>query len=199
MVDGNVEEPLDLGGVQIHAQDPMRARGGDEVRHQLGGDGYAALVLAVLPRVAEVGNHRRDPLGGCPAETVDEDQQLHEIGVDRIAGGLHDEAVAATDVLFDLDQQFAVGEELRAALRQRDIEVLAHELGQLQAGSPGEHLQMVAVSGTHGCDSRRAERMASTSASCSGVLMDRTSSGGTASTISTRCPCVLSRAGTSVT
>ncbi len=51
------------------------------------------------------------------------------------------------------------------ANQQQRNEALKFELSQLQAGSPGEHLQMVAVSGTHGCDSRRAERMASTSAS----------------------------------
>jgi ABC-type phosphate/phosphonate transport system substrate-binding protein len=60
VVHRNVEEALDLRGVQVDAQHAVCARAGDEVGHQLGGDGHAALVLAVLAGVAEVGNDRGD-------------------------------------------------------------------------------------------------------------------------------------------
>ena len=66
MVDGDVEEALDLGGVQVHRQHAVGAGPGDQVGHQLGGDRHAAFVLAVLPGVAEVGNDGRDPLGAGP-------------------------------------------------------------------------------------------------------------------------------------
>ena len=38
VVDRNVEEALDLAGVQIHGQHPVSTRLGDQVGHQLGAD-----------------------------------------------------------------------------------------------------------------------------------------------------------------
>jgi hypothetical protein len=59
VVGGDVEEALDLAGVQIHRQHPVGAGAGDQVGHQLGRDRRAAAGLAVLAGVAEVGRHRR--------------------------------------------------------------------------------------------------------------------------------------------
>ena len=54
MVQGNIEEALDLVGVQVHGQNTVSAGGGDHVGNQLGGDGIAGLGLAVLAGIAEV-------------------------------------------------------------------------------------------------------------------------------------------------
>ena len=59
VVHRQVEEPLHLVLVEIHAEHPVRAGHRHHVRHELGADGDARLVLAVLPRVPEVGNDRR--------------------------------------------------------------------------------------------------------------------------------------------
>ena len=48
VVDGNVEEALDLGGVQVHGDDLVGARRGEHVGHELGGDRRPGLVLLVL-------------------------------------------------------------------------------------------------------------------------------------------------------
>ena len=75
VVHGDVEEALYLGGVEVHGEDAVGAGGGDEVGHQLGGDGVAALGLAVLPGVAEiVGDNGGDAAGGGPLEGVDHHQ-----------------------------------------------------------------------------------------------------------------------------
>ena len=60
-----------------------------------------------------------------------------------MAGGLDDEAVPAADVLLDLDDALAVGEELRPAAAQRDLQVIADPLGQLGIGPAGEQLELV--------------------------------------------------------
>ena len=83
VVHGDVEEALDLVGVQVHGQHPVGAGGGDQVGHQLGGDGVAGLGLAVLAGIAEVGDHGGDPAGGGPLEGVDHHQQLHQVVVHR--------------------------------------------------------------------------------------------------------------------
>jgi hypothetical protein len=45
----DVEEALDLRGVEVERQDAVHAGGGQEVRHELGADGRAGLGAAVLP------------------------------------------------------------------------------------------------------------------------------------------------------
>jgi hypothetical protein len=67
------------------------------------------------------------------------------VGVDRVTGGLDDEAVAAADVFLDLDDQLAVGEQLGAAAPQGDLEVVADLLGELGVGPPGEDFEYVRV------------------------------------------------------
>ena len=130
VIDRHVEEALNLGGVQVHRQHAIGAGTRDDVGHQLGGDRHAAVVLAVLPGVAEVRHHRGDALGAGPLEAVDHDQQLHQVLVDRRAGRLHEEDVAAADVLVDLAGDFAVGEVADRDLARRQTQVVADALAQ---------------------------------------------------------------------
>ena len=60
VVDRHVEVTLELAGVQIKRQYPVYPRSGDQVGHELGGDGYSWAVLAILPSVAEIGDNGRD-------------------------------------------------------------------------------------------------------------------------------------------
>ncbi len=125
IVGRDVEEALDLPGVQVDRQHPVGARGGDQVGHQLGRDRRARARLPVLPGIAEIGQHRRDPLGRRAPQRVDADQQLHQIVVGRIAGRLDDEHVLAADVLVDLDEHLLVGEAADAGIGQRHLEIVA--------------------------------------------------------------------------
>jgi hypothetical protein len=63
VVDRHVEEALNLPGVQIHGQHPVDPGLVDQVGDQLGGDRRAGRGLPVLPRIAEIGDHRGDPPG----------------------------------------------------------------------------------------------------------------------------------------
>ena len=64
--------------MQVHRQHAVRAGRAEQVRHQLGRDRHARLVLAILPRVAVVRNHRRDARRRRAAERVDHHAQLHD-------------------------------------------------------------------------------------------------------------------------
>ena len=55
VVDGDVEEALDLAGVEVHGEDAVDACCGDEISDKFGGDGDTAFVFAVLAGVAEEG------------------------------------------------------------------------------------------------------------------------------------------------
>ena len=109
MIQRDVEEALDLGGVQVHGQDPVGAGGGEHIRHKLGGDGVPGFGLAVLAGVAKVGDHRGDPPGGGPSAGVDHDQKLHKMVVDGLTGGLNQKNVGAADGLLQGNGSLSVG------------------------------------------------------------------------------------------
>ena len=123
IVGRDIEEALDLPGVEIDRKHPVGARLGDQVGDQLGRDRRAGGRLPVLPGIAEIGNHRRDPLGRGAAAGVDPDEQLHQVVVGRETGRLDDEQVLAAHVLVDLDENLLVGESPYAGVGERDFQI----------------------------------------------------------------------------
>ena len=92
IVDGHVEEALDLARVQIHGDDVVAAGRLQHVGGEFGSDGRARLVLFVLARVGEVGDDGRDAPRRGGFAGVDHDHELHEAVVDVARGGaLEDE------------------------------------------------------------------------------------------------------------
>ena len=56
MIDGNIEEALNLLRVQVHRENPVRAGGDEQVGDELGGDGHARPILAIP---SQSGRHAR--------------------------------------------------------------------------------------------------------------------------------------------
>lgn len=108
VVHRDVEKPLNLSGMEIHRDHPVDTGRGEQIRNQLGGDGHAGLVLAVLPGVSEEWNDGIDPSGAGPLCGIDHNHQLHEVMIGRGAGGLDDVNVLPADILVDLDEGFAI-------------------------------------------------------------------------------------------
>ena len=133
IVDGDVEEALDLPGVQVHAEDAVRAGGRDEVGDELRRDRRARTHLPVLPGVAVVGNHGRDAASGRALERVRHHQQLHQVVVGGSGSRLQDEDVLPADVLEELDAGLTVAEGPYLGLADLDAEVGGHVLRE--AGS----------------------------------------------------------------
>ena len=138
-------EALNLRGVQIHSQHTVCARHGQQVGHQLGGDGVAALGLAVLARVAEVGNDGGDSSRARTAHGVDHDEQLHEVVVDRLAGGLYYKHVGAAYGLSQAEGYFSVGKGGHRAVAELLAQLLADCLRKFGVGVTGEHLYLFPV------------------------------------------------------
>ena len=137
MVDGLVEEALDLTGVQVDAHHAVGARDGEHVGDQLGGDRHPILGLAVLAGVAVERAHRGDALGRRPLGRVDHDQLLHDRVVHGPAVGLDDEHVGPTNVLAELAVGLAVGEVAHVGFAERYTEPLGDRLGQLGMRATG--------------------------------------------------------------
>ena len=145
VIHGDIEEALDLVGVQVHRQHTVNARGDEHVGHELGGDGVAALGLAVLTGIAEVGHDGGDAAGGSAAAGVDHDQKLHQTVVDGLAGGLNEEHVAAAHGLVQGDGGLAVCEALDLALAELGADDLADVRCQFGVCVAGENLDVLTV------------------------------------------------------
>ena len=92
VVHRDIEESLDLVGVQIDRQQAIDARARNHVRHQLRRDRHAHRARpAILARIAEIRNHRGDARGRSTPARVRHHQQLHQVIVRRRRRRLHDE------------------------------------------------------------------------------------------------------------
>ena len=113
----------------------------DQVRHEFRGYGHARLIFAILARIAEVWNHRRDPIRRRTFEGIDDDEQFHERVIDRLTTGLHDIDVGPPDIFFDLDPDFPVAERRHGGLTQFLPQIGANFLGQSRVCVSREDLQ----------------------------------------------------------
>src|SRR5262249_45730061 len=100
---------------------------------------HSAFVLAVLPRIAEIRDHRRDAGGRGALEAIDEDQQLHQVAVAWRAGRLNHERIAAAHVVLELQRDFAIRKILELHPPRCNAQVLAHALRQRGTAASGKH------------------------------------------------------------
>ncbi len=136
--------------MQVDRHHPVSAGDGQHVGEQPGADRLAGARLAVLARVAVVGNDRDDALGRGPLCGVDEQQLLPDAVVDRRAVGLHDEHVAAADVLAVPHVDLAVGELVDVHVAQAHAQVVGHLPSQLGVAPAGEDLHPLLGDDLHG-------------------------------------------------
>ena len=113
----DIKKALNLVGMEVHRQNPVRAGGGNQVGHQLGRNGIAGFGLPILTGVAEIGNHCGNPSGGGPFQGINDNEQLHQGVVDctglavldKGAGGLHHKYIGAPNRLIDGGKVFPIG------------------------------------------------------------------------------------------
>ena len=134
VIDGNLEEALHLGRMQIEGDDAVDAGGLDGVGADPRPDGDARLVLLVALGVAEVGDHCGDRCGARPLEGIDPEEQLHEVVVGRKPGALDEENVATPHVLEDPDEEISLGEPERLTRAEVAVEIVGDGAAQLAAG-----------------------------------------------------------------
>src|SRR5206468_2621803 len=98
----------------------------------------------ILPRIAEVGKHGRDPLGRCALERIDHQEQLDEIRVHRRARGLYDEDVGASDVFKDLKIDLAVAKPSDGGFAEFAIQILTNLVREGRVGGAAKNFQFIA-------------------------------------------------------
>ena len=145
VVDGNVEEALNLSRVQVHREDSVSTGGGDKVCNELCGNGVAALGLAILTRVAEVRYNGGDASRGGAAHCVDHDKQFHEVVVYGTAGGLNDKNILAAHRLKHRNRALAVRKLGYGGAAEVLVKLGADVVCKLRVGVAGEHLDLFAV------------------------------------------------------
>ncbi len=139
-----LKKPLNLRGVQIDQQGAVGAGGGEQVGDELGADGDAGPVLAVLPGVAVVRNDDGDACGRGAFEGVDHDEQFDQVLIDGKAGGLNHENVRAAHVFKQLKVDFAVREALHAGFAERDADKRQTSSARALLASPEKILKRFA-------------------------------------------------------
>ena len=147
VVGRDVEEALDLAGVEIEREDAVGAGAFDQVGDEFGRNRRARSGFAILAGVAVIGNDGRDALGGGALQSVDQDQQFHQVVVRRERRRLEDEYVLAADVLLDFDEDLHVGEALHLPFGERSLDVSGDGFGEGAVGIAGHepHARMAPV------------------------------------------------------
>ena len=130
MVNGNVEEALNLCSMKVHGQHTVGTGNCYHIGNQLGRNGIAGLGLAVLTGIAVVGHYGGDAAGRSALEGVDHDEHFHQVIVNRLAGGLYNKNIGATNRFFDGNRNFTIGEGLYSALSQRQTQTFGNGLCQ---------------------------------------------------------------------
>jgi hypothetical protein len=113
---GISKKALNLRCVQVQRQHPVNPGFSDHVRNQLGGDRCTGLGAAILPGVAKVGDHGGDAIRRRPPQRVAHDQQLHQVVVGRVRGGLDDIHILAPHVFEHFNEDLLIVEPLDAGI-----------------------------------------------------------------------------------
>ena len=130
VIHGNIEKALNLRSVQVHRQHAVGTGGDEEVGHELRGDRHARLVLAVLARIAKIGEDGRDAIGRSPTRGVNHNQQLHQHLVGLLANRLHEEEIGPAHIVANLAPRLAIREMADIHRAQRGAHARGNLLGQ---------------------------------------------------------------------
>ena len=117
MVHRDVEEALDLVGVQVAGHHTVCSRRAQKVGDELCADGHSRTVLTVLARPAKVRHHGDNLVGRSPLGSIDGEQKLHQV-VCRRDGRLKNEYGSAPDAFFKLRLKLTVAERSGHELAQ---------------------------------------------------------------------------------
>ena len=79
VIDGNIEEALNLICMEIHGKNSVRTRGSYNVRNEFCGDRISRLCFSVLTSITEIRHNRRYSSRRRSSRRVDHDEKFHEV------------------------------------------------------------------------------------------------------------------------
>lgn len=111
VINGAVEEALDLSGVEIDGDKALGAGDHDAVGNQLGADGSPRAHLAILAGIPVIRHNGGNAAGRSALQGIAHEAELDEVAVYiRRTRGLHNEDVVAADIGSNFDAKFAITE-----------------------------------------------------------------------------------------
>ena len=125
VVHREVEEALDLGGVQVQRDHTIGSGHFDRIGADTGSDGDPGFVLLVPLGIAKIGHNDRHRLGTGALQRINPEEKFHEIVISRKDGRLHEIHVAPTDIVFDPHEQIPLREAQHFPRPRLHVQVLA--------------------------------------------------------------------------
>ena len=111
VINGAVEEALDLSGVEVNGDKALGAGNRNAVGNQFGADGSPRAHLAVLTGISVIRHNGGDAAGRGALQGIAHEAELDEVAVDiRRTRGLHNEDIVAADIGSNFDAKFAITE-----------------------------------------------------------------------------------------
>ena len=148
VVDGDIEEALDLVSVEVHRDDAVYTGNRNHVGDKLRCYRHMGLVLAVLTGEAVIRYHGDDLLSRSALGSVDHHQQLEEV-VRRGDSALDNEHDTAANSLLVRRLKFTVGILENRRVAQRDAIDFRHAACQVFGGATGENKYFVRTHAVH--------------------------------------------------
>ena len=149
MIDRDVEEALDLAGMQVHGNDAGNTGSRHQISNQFGCNRFTAAGLAILTCITIIRNNGGNVFSRSAFEGICHDEQFHQGVIGRLASRLDDEYVLTADTFVDHDLDFTIVEFANKGFAQFQTEVIGNFLGQFRIGIPRKNLQLFPVFVTH--------------------------------------------------
>ena len=132
MIDRTIKETLLLGGMQVNRHNTVGAGCAEQVENQAGGDGFAALMLLILTRIAKERCDHCDGAGGSTLHGVNHDELFHDPLVDRLGVRLHHERIGTTHRFGVAHVHLAVSEIVGRGFKHVDSQVFRGFMGLIR-------------------------------------------------------------------
>src|SRR5699024_11005781 len=100
------------------------------------------LGFAVLTGIAEVRNDGGDTTGRCTTAGVNHNQQLHQVVVYRLTGGIDQEDICTAYSFLQGDRNLSVGESAYDTVSHRKLQFLADGLCKAATGCTAENFDV---------------------------------------------------------
>ena len=130
VINRDIEEPLYLSCMEVHAQNPCGTGSRYKVRYELCSYGCPWGNLPVLSCIAVIGYHRCYGMGRGPLQGIHHHQKLHEVFIYRCAGGLDYINLHPPYAFLNLYAYLSVTETLYLSISQGYAEVPAYIRGK---------------------------------------------------------------------
>jgi len=126
----DAEEAFKRNGMKIEGDDSLEAGNYQQVRGKPTANRIPPVRAAILTRISEVRNYRSKTGCTCPPASVGEEEQFHQVTVNRRTGRLNHVHIAAAHAILYLCVQLGVGKTVQNGAADPGSEPFGNRVGQ---------------------------------------------------------------------